>query len=827
MASLFEGYEALSRYDEMFDTAHAVRPHWQGVHRALDTLGSDALRARQSDIDWRLEENGVTYNVYNDPEGLNRPWRLDPVPLIIDALEWQEIEAGLKQRALLLDLLFKDLYGAQRVLKEGIVPPEVIFGHSGFIRSAFGLFDQAEAALRIYAADMARGPDGKMWVINDRTQAPSGLGYAIENRLAMNGAMAELLGEVNIHRISGFLNAFEKMLSDLSPRRSDNPLHVLLSPGPYNETYFEHAYLSSFLGLTLVQGQDLLGKDGRIYLRSLGGLRRVDTMLRRVDDSFCDPLELRGDSRLGVAGLVQAVRERTIAMANPLGSGLLENAGLNPFMSGVAKFFLGEELRLPQIATWWCGQRKERDFVLENLSNLIIKRIDRGEAQHTFIGAHLNKEELSRLRAMILEYPYRYTGQEQVTFSTTPTLVDGQIVPRKAIIRSFGVRSEEGYTIMPGGLVRVGMANDSLLVSGQSGGGSKDLWIAGVPSVAPDHYLSPMASSVESLEHIPSLRAENLFWLGRYLTRSIITARMIRTSLKLSANLYRSEQRFSESAQSAINRALTHLTMTYPGFLDAQIQRQSLGEIRSVATDAKRLGSLAHTLKMLSNANAGVKNLLTLEGWRIFDRLERDYALMGRAKNSSSRSLANALEQLVTQLMAYRQLIEESLFEGLVLYRIGERIERGLLVVSKVRALLCSNFEAQVQNEVLENMLLSCESLNAYRAHYKTVLRLENVIELMLLDIRFPKSLIFELSELQTLLQKLPKSRGALYLSRYEEPIFSAFSRLRLYRGIKSTEPVKIGGVRQELDTLLGEIGTLLAKCSNELGKTYFSHYDE
>ncbi|MBN2896559.1 MAG: circularly permuted type 2 ATP-grasp protein [Campylobacterales bacterium] len=825
MASLFEGYEALSRYDEMFDAAHQVRSHWQGVHRLLDSLGSEALRARQSDIDWRLEENGVTYNVYNDPEGLNRPWRLDPIPFIIDADEWRGIEAGLKQRALLLDLLLKDLYGAQRVLKEGVVPPEVIFGHSGFIRSAFGHIDSSVAALRIYAADMARGPDGKMWIINDRTQAPSGLGYAIENRLAMNGAMAELLGEVHIHRISGFLNAFGTMLRDLAPSRSDNPLHVLLSPGPYNETYFEHAYLSSFLGLTLVQGQDLLGKDGKIYLRSLGGLRRVDTMLRRVDDSFCDPLELRSDSRLGVAGLMHAVRERSIAMANPIGSGLLENAGLNPFMGATAKFFLGEELLLPQIATWWCGQRKERDFVLENLSTLIIKRIDRGEGKHTFIGAQLSQAERLQLRAMILEHPYRYTGQEQVTFSTTPALGEGGIVPRKAIIRSFGVRAEEGYAIMPGGLVRVGSQTDSLIVSGQSGGGSKDLWIAGTSESTQEHYIPPIVSTADHLEHIPSLRAENLFWLGRYLTRSIITARMIRTALKLSANLYRSEQRFSENAQSAINRALTHLTMTYPGFLDPLTQRQSLGEIRSVATDARRLGSLAHTLTMLSNANAGVKNLLTLEGWRIFDRLERDFGLFSRAKNSSSRSLANGLEQLVTQLMAYRQLIEESLFEGLLLYRIGERIERGLLVVSKARALLCSALESQVQNEVLENMLLSCESLNAYRAHYKTVLRLENVIELMLLDIRFPKSLIYELSELQALLQRLPKSRDARYLSRYEESVFAAFSKLRLYHGTKTLEAV--GDVRMEFDALLGEIGALLAACSNELGKTYFAHYDE
>ncbi len=830
MASLFDTYVARSAYDEMFDAEHQVRAHWSSLHNVLETLNLSGLRARQKDIDWRLEENGVTYNVYDDPEGLNRPWRLDPIPMVLDSGEWRGIEAGLQQRARLLDLLLKDLYGEQRVLKNGIVPAEVIFAHQGFIRPAQGLLNDKRAALKIYAADMSRGPDGKMWIINDRTQAPSGLGYAIENRLAMNGAMSELYSGVEIRRLSGFLDAFKRMLHSIGPHSSERPLNVLLSPGPYNETYFEHAYLSSFLGLTLVQGQDLLCKGNKLWLRSLKGLRRVDTVLRRVDDSFCDPLELRHDSHLGVAGLVQAIRSQSVAMANPLGSGLLENPGLNPFMSAAAKFFLDEELQLPQIATWWCGQKRERDYVLENLPNLIIKSIDRADKRHTYIADTLSKAELENLRKKILERPYRFTGQERVEFSTTPSLVNGTIEPRKAIIRAFCICDTSDYAVMPGGLVRVGSINDSLLVSGQSGGGSKDLWIINDQPVLaqPQSQFQDQILPAGTFEHLPSLRAEHLFWLGRYLTRSIITARMIRTSLKLIANLYRSEQRYSDTAQTLLNQALTHMTMSYPGFLGADV-RQTLSEIRSVTTDISRVGSLAHTLSMLTNVNANVKNLLTLEGWRIFDRMMREFSAFSRSRNSASRVLSNGLEMLLTQMMAYRQLIEESLFteQGLTLYRIGDRIERSLLLVSKARALLCSNLDMQIQNEVLENMLLSCESLNAYRAHYRTSLKLENVIEFMLLDIRFPKSLIYELSELQKLLGELPKSRNALYLSRYEEPVFEAFSLLRRSRADTLVVVSESDTIRKELDSLLSEISKLLSMSSNELGKTYFAHYDE
>lgn len=821
---MFERYSQNSSYDEMFDQDKNIRPHWKALKENLEKITLENLISKQKEIDWRLEDNGVTYNVYNDPGGLNRPWKLDPIPLVIEEEQWKIVEEGLKQRCRLFNLLLQDIYGEQKTIKDGIIPMEVIYAHGGFMREMHGM----KMPLTIYAADMARGPDGKLWVINDRTQAPSGLGYAIENRLTMNSAMQDLFKGISVQRLYDFFETFKALFQNDS--RNFDPLNVLLSPGPHNETYFEHAYLSSFLGLTLVQGQDLLAKNGALWLKSLKGLRRIDTILRRVDENYCDPLELRSDSQLGVAGLVQSIRSGGVGMINPLGSGVLENLGLNPFMPHLARYFLDEELILPQIATWWCGQAKELEYVLENLEHLIIKTIDRVDVKHTYIGKQLNKKELGALRKSILDQPHRYVGQEEVEFANCPTLIKESIEPRKAVIRAYTIAQEDTYTLMPGALVRVGINSDSLMVSNQFGGSSKDLWVMGESSSVP---LTPIfhGKSVfeNSFENIPSLRAENLFWLGRYLMRAIITSRMIRTTLKYMTNASRYDHISNAQTVEMLSKTLTHVTMTYPGFLEDNRTVAPFDEIASVSFNSGRVGSLAQIITMLSNTNTYAKNLLPLEASRIYERLSREWNQFCREENPHPRYMIHNIDKLLMQLMAYKELIQESLFadQGSILYEIGGRIERSQLLISKARSLLTPAYDGVSEYEVLETLLTTCESLNAYRARYRSSYNMRNVIEFLLLDINFPKSLISEIDGLMKLLPQLPKFKHAIYLTRYEEPIFEAFSMIRLSKLDDLCPLAEEEYIRSELDTLLSQLSTRLLLASGELSKTYFAHYDE
>lgn len=825
---LLEHY-SFTEYDEMYTCKGEIREHWKNLIQVLELMGTDQLIAKQKEIDWRLEDNGVTYNVYNDPDGINRPWKLDPIPMIIEQHDWAEIVAGVQQRAKLLNLIFKDVYGEQNLLKQEIVPAEVIYAHNGFMREVYGLYSDYTNPLMIYALDLARGPDGKIWVMHDRVQSPSGLGYVIENRLTMNSSMLGLYSEIAIRHLYPFIENLKSMFSDLSSNKNE-PLNVLLTPGHHNETYFEHSYLSSILGLTLVQGQDLLARGGSIWLKSLKGLRKVDTILRRVDEAYCDPLELKADSQLGVSGLLHSIRKAGVKMINPLGSGILENLGLHPFMPQLARFYLNEELILPQVATWWCGQNEEREFVLENIASLIIKTIDYDKEENISIGKNLSNEELEHLKQKIIDHPHRYVAQEEIRFATAPSFVNGKVQPRKVIIRSFAIAKEGEYEVMPGGLVRVGKDDDSLIVSGQTGGSSKDLWILGdVGEVAPMNVLWPKSMLENSLENIPSLRAENLFWLGRYLMRSIHSARMIRATLKSLANATRYDQRGNRQVQEVLCKTLTHLTMTYPGFIGKNELNDAHAEIWSILSDGERIGSLSQVMKMLSNVNTSIKNLLTLESWRIFDRLMRDWKHFCSQPVPNATTMIFGLDNLLIQLMAYQALLQDSLFEeqGLSLYTIGGGIERSQLLISKARSMLTQVYEPFAEYEILETLLSSSESLNAYRAHYRTSIEHRSVAEFLLLDRKFPKSLISEIDHLLKELPKLPKYKRDIYLSKYEEPLFEAFSLLRLSR-IENLcfHPSDIF-IREILDTLLSEVADRLIMSSDEVSKSYFAHNDE
>ena len=828
--SIFNSCKIEAPFDEMFDKNCNVKPHWKEIYDNLERVGIKQLEQKQIEIDWRLEENGVTYNIYNDPEGTNRRWNLDPIPFVLENEEWEEISKGLKQRAKLLNLIFKDLYTEQKLIKEGIIPAEIIFGHKGFIPEVFNFENTDYYTMKYYAADISRGPNGKFWVISDKTQSPSGLGYAIENRLTMNSILNDLYPKVEILKIARFIEDFKIMLKNNSSKNNENPLITLLTPGPHNETYFEHSYLSSFLNLTLVQGEDLLEKNNQLWLKSLSGLKRVDAMIRRVDSAYCDPLELRSDSQLGVAGLVNVIRKNNISMINPIGVGILENIGLNPFMKNIAKFLLNEELILPQIATWWCGQKEELDFVIKNIKTLMIKKINRTDGIEIHIGNNLDEQELSDLIKKIQRNPSYYVGQEIIDFSTVPSFNKGKIEPRNAVIRSFAYLDKNEFKVMPSGLVRVSASKDSLVVSNQKGGTSKDLWILGKNEEFTGNNVFKNREVIDSrLENISTKRAENLFWLGRYLNRAITVARMIRFNLKSMLNINRYDDNTNaKKATKILNTSLTHLTMTYPGFL-TENDIKPIVEIIDLIQNSNRAGTLSFSLHMLGSINTNVKNLLTMEAWRIFEKMQKEWLSYGKQQIITNREHISELDKLLIYLMAYKELIDESIFkeQGLILYDIGCKIEISQLLISKLRSLLTNKLDMLLEYDVLDSLLNSYESYNSYRAYYKSSLEISNVLEFLLFNTKYPKSLIYIIEELLSDLNDLPNNIKNSHLSSFEEPIFKCYSMLKLSNAKRLLDIKEDEFIYKELDEFLAQISDNLAQTSEELTKTYFSHNNE
>ena len=486
-----------------------------------------------------MREHGVSYHVYGEPEGSIRPWELDPIPFVMSSQEWAGIESGLVQRAEVLNLVLKDLYGPRDLIRKGLLPLELIYGHGGFLRPCAGAGFHSAHPLVLYAADLGRAPDGRFQVMSDRTQSPSGVGYALANRMIVSRCLPSLFRDAQVHRLSLFFQGLRMALAGLCPDRggapNDEPRIVLLTPGPLNETYFEQAYLAGYLGFTLAQGEDLTVHSGRVWLRALQGLEPVDVILRRVDDHYCDPVELWPESRLGVPGLFEAVRRGNVAVANPLGSSVLENPGLNCFLPRIARHFLGQDLDLPSVMTWWCGEPGGRSHVLARLCDLVIKPIYREFGSRPVFGPLLSARERDAWADRIRARPFAYVGQEVLHPSASPTWVDARILACQTVLRSFLVARPDGYVAMPGGLARAAPDRGPCLISNQAGAIGKDTWVlASEPGQQVSLWTPETRAAVApALRVLPSNAANNLFWLGRYTERAEGTLRLLRTALEV------------------------------------------------------------------------------------------------------------------------------------------------------------------------------------------------------------------------------------------------------------------------------------------------------
>ena len=830
---IFEGYkDDLKGYDELINSDLEINENWTKLLKNIQTIGSDEFDQLQSEIDWLMDENGVTYNVYNDPNGLNRPWELNAIPFIIHENEWVNIEKGIQQRAELLNLILKDIYGERKLIKSKIVPPEVFYEHRGFLRRCDQIKYATPKNLLIYSAEISRGPDGRMWVVNDRTQAPSGMGYALENRVTTSRVASELFQDINVKQPSKFFNDFNKMLQNSAPQGVNNPNIVILTPGPHNETYFEHAYLANLLGYPLVKGNDLLVRDGFVWMKSLKGLKKIDVILRRVDDIFVDPLELREDSYLGVAGLLEVVRNNNITVVNPVGSGIIENSGLVPFMNAICNYFFDEDLILPQIASWWCGQEKERNHVLKNIKKFVVKRIDRSNRESLYFCEFLTDSEIEKLKTEIVKNPYRFVAQEKISFSSAPNYSEKSVEPRKVVCRTFCIAKEDTYSVMPGGLVRVASERKELRVSNQRGGISKDFWVISdekQQGIQQYNWNDSKGLKMIDMNDLPSNMAENLFWSGRYLGRALVTSRFLRTVLTNINNEQYNTRKSESETLLLLFKAVTNITSTFPGFVgkgSEEVLKNPLKELQSLILDKNRIGSLAQTLVSFNNSYYTLRNLWSKDMWRVFDSIKKLWNQYDSEKQNSVQSLIKLLDNTISRLIAFMGLIEESIMvdQGLLVYFIGLQMEQASMNIAKSRSLIVFNYEDQLNYEVLEALLNSHESLNIYRYSFQSYLSLENVVSLLILDKSYLKSLTYQFNRIRKDIFRLPIPESAAGLKECKSKISEACD---LIDSIDIDDLLTLNSentFRENFEKLLSKLSDLLHETSLLMSSTYFDH---
>jgi uncharacterized circularly permuted ATP-grasp superfamily protein/uncharacterized alpha-E superfamily protein len=830
METLTKGYFSnRSLSDECFDFDGDTKEHWKRLLSNVEHLNPLELKNRQQELLKLLKENGVTYNVYGDTNGLNRPWLLDTMPLLISPAEWRITERGMKQRAFVLNKILEDLYGERRLLKEGIVPPELIYAHSGFLRPCDKIKQPGGSQLVLYAADLSRGPEGKVWVLKDRTQAPSGMGYALENRSALSRVLPELFNGHKTAKLGGFFNAMMHAFLQIAPQGKEHPRIVLLTPGPRNETYFEHAFLASYMGFTLAQGEDLVARDGFVWIKTVEGLEKVDIILRRVDDSFCDPLELREDSHLGVPGLLEVIRKGNVSIANPLGSSILENTGLMAFMHNIFKYFINEDPIFKMVATWWCGQKKELDFVTSHIDELVIKKIDRTAGSGTVIGSQLSKAQKESLIDQIRAQPYLYVGQEEVGFSTSPVYTQDKLEPRLTVLRTFLVAGKDGYEMMPGGLTRCSAEKGSFLISNQDGGIAKDTWVESIRTPGAAHLLQHIDLKRKSV--LPSRAAENLFWVGRYAQRVLRTSRFIRIVLRnLSQSGYINNGQQESEAQISLLHTVTHITGTYPGFLDDEDKDtstdQRLKDLHNLICNPAQEGSIIYAANNLIKAMYAVRDRWAVDNWRIIDDIEDVKRKLANLAPENIRHVFTLLDQLNGSLLSFLEMNRQSMYrgEGWLMYRIGQLIEELSLELVQYRALLTFQYEESVEFQILEALLVSNQNLSNYRSVYRTYFDIAPAIDLLFLNKQNPISILSQLEQLLKFIDQLPQKEKNDHDSEISNLVFECYSIVRLI-GIEDL--IKVDpelDFRPKLDRLCEELNAKISKLSVALTANYFSH---
>ena len=773
-------------WDEMRAPDGAWRPAWRRFLEAWpvdaqDTAASQAravavggglpppqdLDARLAQVQAQIRRDGITHNVFG-PEGARpRPWSLELLPLLIEPGDWTAIEAGVRQRAQLLEALMADLYGPRRTLQEGLLPAALVLRHPGYVRPMRGAAPVGGLHLRIVAFDIARGPEGRWWVVAQRTQGPSGLGYVLHNRLLVSSQFPQAYEALRVQRLASSYRRLLDGLDEAARVLSDGavPNLALLTPGPYSETWFEHAFLARYLGLRLVEGSDLTVRGTRLYMKTIDGLQPVHGLLRRLDDDWCDPLELRADSTLGVPGLVQAARAGQVAMANALGSAFLESPAIQGFLPAIAQRLLGQALSLPSLPTWWCGEQAAWLDVRQALDGKLLRTTFQQDGRTSQVRRGSTQE--------VEDDPEAWTVQGRLRFARAPTWGPQGLVHRPAMVRVYAMAGPGNHWhVLPGGMTRVAQREDDS-VSMQRGGASLDTWVMTEGRVDTFSML-PRALTVDDLQAsrrvVGSRMGENLFWLGRYTERCEQQVRLARLALVLCGDGLPAHA----PAAAALAEAAASLSMAgglVPEGVPAPHRAPRIFEraLMDALTDPAGSHSVAFHLLALARAGQSLRERLSPEQWRLAQSMSEGFgaACAGSDGRPGRSECLAALDTLALQLAAMTGAQTDRMTRdaGWRLLTVGRLLERLTGVAATLAAFMRTAPDAAgawgacpalASSEGVDALLELLDSTITFRARYHRREDLLALVEVLVLDDTNPRSLAGVLRRLRTELGKLP-----------------------------------------------------------------------
>ncbi|MCA9127297.1 MAG: circularly permuted type 2 ATP-grasp protein [Planctomycetales bacterium] len=824
-SSHFAAYQPVKqRYDEYVDIHGSVRHVWQPVRETLDALGAEGLQAASIEVDRLVRESGANFQAPRGRQFVGRPWQLAATPFVMDAAQWRLLQQGLQQRVRVLEAVVQDLLGAQRLFQERIIPASLLSANPFYSRAYHELPCLAKR-LTLCATDLAKDQDGSWWVTGDRTRAPSGLGYALENRIITSRVFPKLIHSSNVCRLASFFVRLQSHFSSLARPCLENPHVAILTPGMDSYRYVEDAYLARYLGYTLVQGRDLAVRGNRLTLKTLAGLQPIDVLWRHVSDRKCDPLELEPTSMQGITGLLQTIRAGTVAVVNSIGASLAQMPALVPFLPAAARFLFGEELILPSLATYWCGGARERLYTLEHLEELSIRDAFSVSSKPPMQPREMSAAQVSQLVDRINKNPHLFIAQASPARSTTPVWHDGKMHAWHTALRCFQLQTESDVEIMPGGLVRVSPDALSLDHSPTSGRLGQDCWV--VSDTPVDHEISllpPLHAPLKLVRGgiaLPSRVAENLYWLGRSAERAEAIARLLRCTLSrivgetVSArlpDLPRLVAALAALGQIEPDYAIAEFEAILPA-LETQLPA-------SVFDQDQAVGLRAGVTDMEEKA-AAVHDRISLDAYRIITQVGKhlDY----EQTIPDAGMTINRLDGIIGDLLAFSGVASESMTRthGWRFLQLGRRIERAHQTAELLAATLVNPI--QDERQLLESILQATDCLMTYRSRYLLQLQPEATIDLLVNDVSNPRSVAFQLIAINGLLEELPRDVSI------NHPVEEQHIARDLFQAVEASVPAQLATVsgkklRSNLDSIVTQLINQLPKLSDAISARYLIH---